>query len=108
MPGSSDGTEKAPVSFVTAPNEVPVALFVTATVAPGITPPAESTAVPESEAVAVPCADTRVAVDNAASPTPRASRESEVVHRGVLRFRRNLRSRNEIVNAKQTLLSWFY
>jgi hypothetical protein len=37
---------------VTAPNFVFVALFVTTTVAPGMTPPAESTTVPEIVAVA--------------------------------------------------------
>src|SRR5215203_5947870 len=43
------GTENVPASFVTASNDSPVALWRTATDAPGITPPAPSITTPESD-----------------------------------------------------------
>ncbi len=46
-----------PDAFVTAVEVVPFALFLTRTVAPGITPPPASTTVPEMDEVVLPCAN---------------------------------------------------
>jgi hypothetical protein len=55
-----------------------VALFVTTTVAPGITPPAGSTAVPDSEDEAVPCANEGSA-DKDASMMPKDNRGTRLL-----------------------------
>ena len=54
MPGSSAGTLNAPSAFVTVVKDTPVALLVTTTVAPGMTPPPPSTTVPVKAVLVLP------------------------------------------------------
>src|SRR5207247_1917852 len=56
VPVSRDGTTKSPRASVTVLKLAPDAVFVTVTVAPGMKPPAVSTAVPDSDALTPPCA----------------------------------------------------
>ena len=55
-PADNAGTEKVPAEFVVASYLVPVALLVTTTVAPGMTPLAVSVTAPEMVEVEPPCA----------------------------------------------------
>ncbi len=69
MPGASAGMENAPEELDTASNVSPVAVFLTTTAAPGMTPPAESTTEPVSDAVALPCASAGLPIASMARQT---------------------------------------
>ena len=56
VPADNAGTENVPVVLVTTSNVVSVALLLTTTLAPGMTPPALSVTTPEMADVAPPCA----------------------------------------------------
>src|SRR5437764_8603738 len=56
MPPGSDGIEKVPLMVVTVLFSAPVPLFLIFTSAPGMTPPDESTTVPDSDVRKLPCA----------------------------------------------------
>ena len=56
VPADKAGTENAPVVLVTTSYFVSVALLLTTTLAPGMTPPAVSVTTPEIADVAPPCA----------------------------------------------------
>ena len=62
MPGSSDGTEKAPALLVTLVLATPVATFLTTTVAPGMTPPPESDTTPDNDERTLLCANAAVEI----------------------------------------------
>jgi hypothetical protein len=79
VPGGSDGSRKNPFSSLTVWNSTPVALFFARISAPGMTPPEESTTVPDKVAVLAPCAYAGVAMHATATNSQDAVRNRMVI-----------------------------
>src|SRR5438876_2665111 len=97
VPPGSDGIVKPPSLADTVLNSAPVPLFFTLTSAPGMTPPDESTTVPESDVKKLPCACAALATPTITRTAAKILKSLDFIKRSLLEKTRDLREKYPVV-----------